>query len=232
MKTINSTRWILIIALTFVVGACDSTGPLETNPVSNEVTPLAKPSGLVRTVWPSAADPGPPFYARIQLAPPQILFVDGWAVIPFYRDPDCIPEDFNLLEFFDPPAAFGCTLLVEGFSLWQGEPFMGAPKIVHSRGKGSVVFWFIPEDVVMEAVDDGMLTIGELSALEGRISGEATQFTEVLQPHPLPAEMGGGGHPNPKIVQNAVGILDDGRSFNFHVTGVKDEIQNITLNIQ
>jgi hypothetical protein len=230
MKTINSTRWILIIALTFVLGACDSTGLVETNPASYEVTLLAKPSGLVRTVWPSAADPGLPYYARIQPSSPHILIVDGWAIIPFYRDPECIPPGFNLLQLFDPPTAFGCTLLVEGFSLWHGEPFMGAPKVIHSRGTGSVVFWFIPEDVVMEAVDDGELTMGELSELEGRITGVATQFTEVLHPHANPPEFGGGGHPNPKLVQNARGILDDGRSFNFHVTGVRGE-QSITLNI-
>jgi hypothetical protein len=31
---------------------------------------LGRRNGLVRTTWPSAEDPGPPFYARIDLSHP------------------------------------------------------------------------------------------------------------------------------------------------------------------
>jgi hypothetical protein len=27
-----------------------------------------------------------------------------WAAIAFYRPPACVPDDFNLLDFFDPNA--------------------------------------------------------------------------------------------------------------------------------
>ena len=81
----------------------------------------AADSGLVRTDWPSAEDPGPPFYARIDDVA-HFVFHDGeWAAILFYRDPSCIPANFNLLQFFDPPAAFGCAPITQGYSLWQGE---------------------------------------------------------------------------------------------------------------
>ena len=41
-----------------------------------------------------------------------------WAAIPFYRPADCIPADFNLLDFFDP-AAFACPSYVSGFEIWK-----------------------------------------------------------------------------------------------------------------
>ena len=52
---------------------------------------------------------GHPCYARIALGE---IYHDGeWAAIAFYRDPDSIREDFNLLEFLDIPAVFYCPML-------------------------------------------------------------------------------------------------------------------------
>lgn len=183
--------------------------------------------GLVRTTWPSAEDPGPPFYARIVPAPPHVFDDGEWAAIAFYRDPACVPTDFNLLQFFDVPAAFGCELVVTGSSLWQGEPFNGAPKIVNSSG--AAIVWFVPAAVIAQAMQDGELTIGELAGLEGLLVGQAQQFNEVLHPHPLPPELGGGGHPNHKLVQNAQGELEDGRRFSLHITEVNDELRAIQI---
>jgi hypothetical protein len=76
--------------------------------------------------------------------------------------------------------------------------------IVSSQGS-AVPFWFVPADAVLEAMEDGVLTIAELAALPGRITGTATRFNEELHPHPLPPALGGGGHPNPKLVQSARG---------------------------
>jgi hypothetical protein len=185
--------------------------------------------GLVRTTWPSAEDPGMPFYARIGAE--QIFMVDGWAVIPFYRDPACIPANFNLLTFFDVPAAFGCPHTVEGFSLWHGEAFAGAPKIIESQGTGAVPFWFIPAGAVLDAVQDDVLTIGELAGLPGRIVGYASHFNEVLHPHPNPPFLGGGGHPTPKIIQTAQGRLEDGRRFQFHITATRGVVRSTRLRI-
>jgi hypothetical protein len=183
--------------------------------------------GLVRTTWPSAEDPGPPFYVRIVPAPPHVFDDGEWAAIVFYRDPACVPSDFNLLQFFDVPAAFGCELVVTGSSLWQGAPFNGAPKIVNSSG--AAIVWFVPAAVIAQAMEDGELTIGELAGLEGLLVGQAQQFNEVLHPHPLPPEMGGGGHPNPKLVQNAQGELEDGRHFSLHITAVNGELRAIQI---
>lgn len=185
--------------------------------------------GPTRTTFPSAEDPGAPFYARIDPEPPYILDDGEWAAVIFYRDPGCVPPDFNLLSFFDPPAAFACPLTIHGALLWEGEPQIGAPKIALSSGNGAVPVWFVPVGAVQQAMQDGVLTIGELAGLEGRLVGYADQFNEVLHPHPLPPELGGGGHPSPKLIVNAQGQLDDGRSFSLNVTRIEMEIQAIGI---
>lgn len=188
--------------------------------------------GQVRTTFPSTEDPGPPFYARIEPAPPHV-FIDGeWAAIAFYRDPTCVPEEFNLLFFFDPPAAFGCQLMVRGTDLWHDEPGSGAPKISKSSGTGAVPVWFVPVGAFQQATEDGELMIRELASLEGLLKGQANQFNEVLQPGPLPPELGGGGHPNPKLIQNAQGLLEDGRIFRLHVVEVNEQPRTINIDFQ
>jgi hypothetical protein len=185
--------------------------------------------GLVRTTWPSAEDPGLPFYARVELLPP-FVFNDGeWAAIIFYRDPGCVPANFNLISVFDIPAAFFCPLNVQGASLWHGEVFAGAPKIITTSGTGAVPIWFVPWDAVKhQARPDGVLTIADLEQIEGRLVGYADQYAETLHPHSDPA-FGGGGHQNPKMIVNAQGPLEDGRQFNLHITWVKDEIQSTQI---
>lgn len=193
------------------------------------VTSALAETGLVRTTWPSAEDPGPPFYARIEPAPPHVYNDGEWAAIVFYRDPGCVPGGFNLLSFFDAPAAFDCRLTVHGASLWQDAPFNGAPKIVTSSGDGAVPVWFVPVDAIDQALQDGVLTIGELAGLEGLLVGHADHFNETLHPHPLPPELGGGGHPNPKLILDAHGRLEDGRRFKLHITSVNDEVRAIQI---
>jgi hypothetical protein len=192
------------------------------------IAEAASESRLVRSPWPSAQDPGPPFYARIEPAPPHLYTVDGMAVVAFYREPGCIRPDFNLLSFFDAPAAFGCSLAVEGFSIWQGAPFIGTPKVAETDGLGAVTFWFIPADAGLHAVEGGVLTIGELAALPGRLVGHATQFGEMLHPGLGP---NGGGHEHPMFSLSARGTLEDGRAFEYHVTTANHALVAIRLRI-
>lgn len=215
---------LILVGLTLVFAACEriASEPADTLP------PQTAEDGLQRSAWPSAEDPGPPFYTRIEPAPPHIYTVDGWAVIQFYRDPACIRPEFNLLAFFDAPAAFGCPLVVEGFSLRKAQP--GAPKITEARGTGAVPFWFIPSAAVFDAMTDGVLTIGELAALPGRITGLASEFSEALHPGPIPVL--GGGHPNPVFTQSARGTLEDGRAFEYQLTRVKEELKTIQLRFE
>jgi hypothetical protein len=69
-----------------------------------------------------------------------------------------------------------------------------------------VPVWFVPVAAINQAIQDGELTIGEMVGLEGLLVGQAQQFNEVLHPHPLLPEMGGGGHPNPFLSESVVHI--------------------------
>lgn len=192
----------------------------------------AADEGLVRTAWPSGEDPGMPFYARVELLPP-FIFNDGeWAAIVFYRDPNCVPGDFNLISVFDIPAAFSCPHTVHGTSLWHGAIFNGAPKIINISGNGAVPVWFVPWKAVSDqAKPDGVLTKNDLMQIEGRLVGYADQYAETLHPHPDPA-FGGGGHPDPKMIVNAQGQLEDGRPFKLHITWEHDEVRSIKIRFQ
>lgn len=191
--------------------------------------PATADEGLVRTTWPSAEDPGMPFYARVELLPPYIFNDGQWAAVIFYRNPACVPGDFNLISVFDIPAAFSCPHTVQGSSLWHGAILNGAPKIITISGSGAVPVWFVPWDAVKDqAKADGVLTKNDLLQVDGRLVGHANHYAETLHPHPDPA-FGGGGHPNPKMIVDAQGQLQDGRDFSLHITWVHDEVQSIQI---
>jgi hypothetical protein len=198
-------------------------------PADDPLAPAAaarpQPSfGLVRTTWPSGDDPGVPAYARIEPVPPHVYSDGELAAIVFYRDPACIPADFNLLTFFGAPAAFGCTPLVTGASLWQGEPFSAPPMSTTARGT-AVPVWFVPAEIVNAAVADGLLTIGELSGLAGLVMGTADRFHETL--HPVE-----GPHPQPLLVLGAHGRLEDGRRFSLQITSVSGALKSIRIELR
>ena len=166
-------------------------------------------------------DPQPPFYARISVNPSlglnqEILHDDQWAAIPFYRDPACIPADFNLLLMLDLTPdpdyglrPFGCALAVEGFELWKNGPGID-PAPIHSRLRAidAVEVWFVSWPALSLEVQDGELTIGELSSMPSLRRGTATLFSETL--HPLgPAN----AH---NIALEALGYTADGARFLFH----------------
>lgn len=219
---INRATLLLIgaLALPACQGADEAAGPSNDDAPENAAVGEdadAAPLAAVRSDWPSSEDPGNPYYVRIEPVPPHIYEDGEWAVFVFYRDPGCIRPDFNLLDFFDPPAAFGCASMVSGQSTWADEIGVGAPKQVTMSGNGAVPVWLVPVAVARDAVADGTLTIGELEGLPGLVQGIATHLREVLMPHPLPRFLGGGGHANPKLTLVARGALEDGRSFHYQL---------------
>lgn len=193
----------------------------------------ASPLASVRSEWPSAEDPGNPYYARIESVSPHIYEDGAWGIVVFYRDPACVRPDFNLLDFFDAPAAFGCASTVTGHSIWADDVGVGAPRTVTIKGNGAVPVWLVPVGAAQSAVADGTLTIGELAGLPGLVKGTASHFSEVLMPHPLPPGLGGGGHPNPKLTLVARGALEDGRSFRYQLNrGDHGELHTSRLTIR
>lgn len=137
----------------------------------------------VRIEWESGIGYGGPFYARFD----GDLHTDEWFAVPFYRNPDCVPEDFNLLDFFDFNA-LTCESFVAGFEIWENGPGTGdpAPIQVSLKAAGPVHVYFIPFAVILQAVEDGILEGGlmmsELESLPGFRIGIATFYTETLHP--------------------------------------------------
>jgi hypothetical protein len=151
-----------------------------------------------------------PFYARFG---GDEMFDDGdLTVIIFYRPPDCIPADFNLMQFFDmpgeeSPGAMGCNPpTMDGMETWAGEPGSGpAPLVATMNGNGDVPVWFVENAELDAAIEDGSITIGELSALASLVKGSAADYEELLHPSQ--------SNEVPVVRFSAAGALDDGRAF-------------------
>jgi hypothetical protein len=165
-------------------------------------------------------DPGAPLYVRTTRILNQLFITDGWLVMPFHRDPQCVREDFNLLELFDAPAAFSCKLMTEGFFIIEKDAPIGTlPISVQSTGS-AVPFWFVRWEDFSRIAADGVVTISDISNLNP-ITGIAHKFKEILKPR----------FENHLVNINASGVLEDGRSFSFHVTHVGDQTKSIRLDI-
>jgi hypothetical protein len=188
----------------------------------SDVTLEARASGLVLTNWPSQEDPGPPFYTRIEPIPPYVYHDGAYAAVVFYRGPEGIRSDFNLLALFDPGPSFGVNPNMMGTNLWHGAVANGSPKVANSRGLGAVPVWFVPAEPLLAFIsaqgEDPVLTLPDLAGMAGLIKGLATHFNEVNHPHPLPPDMVG-GHPQPKLSLTARGALEDGRRFDLNLRG-------------
>jgi hypothetical protein len=154
-----------------------------------------------RVVIPSES-PGPPFYMR--------WLGTGdheWVVNIFYRSPDCMPTDFNLLDFFDIPRAFRCSLTVEGFEV-RSQAF-DPPIQSELHGLGAVPVLFIKRTAFEAAAADGELTLAELLGLDSAVMGSASFYQEVLHPR--------GGARVVNADYQAGGTLEDGRLFRAHI---------------
>lgn len=169
---------------------------------------------------------GIPAYARVER--PFRSHTDEWAAIVFYRDPECVPADFNLLDLMDFPRAFDCRLTVSGFEVWDNGPGIdGGPRHAYSSGHG-VPVWFVPWSILQAALADDVLTMTELESLVP-LKGSATTFHEVI--HPLVPPGTTGGAKVPHLTITAFGVLPDGRSFQFLYDDVlkKDPLSKATI---
>jgi hypothetical protein len=177
-----------------------------------------------------------PFYARFER---DLIHTDGeWAAVAFYRPPACVPADFNLLDFFDAPAAFGCNAPVPyliGFAVFKNVP-PGVPPLesgltpIQSETKlapgQSMPVWFVRWSELEAAIEDDHLTIGELEALPSRLKGQAAFYTETL--HPLSGPGGQGAQQTMTSIV-ASGILEDGRKFTYMATETHNTLRDVKI---
>lgn len=143
-----------------------------------------------------------PFYARIERG--EILHTEEWAFVVFYRPPECVRADFNLLNFFDIPAAFACQPpTTDGFVIIADSADTPLQSKLH--GLGAVPVWFVRWPELSAAIADDVLTITELGGLPSLMTGSASFYTETLHPY--------GGAQVSKLTLVGAGTLEDGRSF-------------------
>jgi hypothetical protein len=92
--------------------------------------------GNLRTTVPP--DPYAPIYA-------DWYGNEDWVTFIFYRSPDCVPDTFNLLSFFDIPNAWTGPLTVEGFAIYK-KPGDISPIQAELQGLGDIPIWFVSRD--------------------------------------------------------------------------------------
>jgi hypothetical protein len=199
-----------ILLVTLAVSACeDGFRPTEAAPS------LTTPAALADGASLDAGGPiirhhpgeslGPPYYALFGRG-----FVPndgGWAGIVFIRSPECVSLGFNLLDWFDPPAALSCQLRVEGDEWWHSlsEP---PPFQSRERGLGAVPVYFVQLSELDAAMADDVLTITELQGLPSLLIGSASYLLQVVHNTNQPTN-----HGHETLVSR--GTLQDGRTFEF-----------------
>ena len=226
------TKRPLLLGLALLFAACDGR-----QPVAPEAPGMLEADGTTagaRSLF-RVESPMFPFYARVE--PPTDVggfgyHDDDWAAIVFYRDPSCIPAGFNLFQFYDFNFGdvFGCTSLVDGFSL-HVEPDGVTPPKVSSLSGTAVAIWFVPwDDEFQQAIEAEALTVAELENMDGLVKGVATHFREVLGSVQF--------HPQPKINIAASGYIlseSGGGSFQYGVSWsglTVDDVRMVNIDIR
>lgn len=222
---------LFIAVLTFTTAGCDDgfvdAAARDANPSLLLSEKVGSKGGPTIVAFPDE-HPGTPFYANFDAS--FIPADDGIVGILFVRDPACIPATFNLLVGFDAPAAFGCALTVEG-KLWFQDPASDPfPFQIQAWRLGDVPVYFVDEDELAVAAQDGVLTIGELQGLPSLLIGFADNYREVIHNSNQGARKG-------HSVLTATGSTQPGVPFFFHYneqfdpdTGVRI-FQNVQIDI-
>ena len=142
-------------------------------------------SAADRTLFPEE-QPVVPAYARFETVS-ALGFTDRqWFVIPFYRDPACVPRNFNLLDFFDAPRAWECDDVIppyiEGFAI-RSQPPPAPPEHFFARGLEGMPVWFVAFDELQEVADKnrGTITIRDLEKMDSLRMGVAEHYMEEIQ---------------------------------------------------
>jgi hypothetical protein len=216
-----------LAALTLSLASCQGASePLTSSADRLAPAPALEDRGTgLRTLSFPADDPGGPFYTRVSTILNQIFHDGETLAIPVYRDPSCIPADFDLLQAFhfpgpEGPGAFACPLLVEGTLLIEPDAPLGTfPFQVITRGPAQV--WFVSYPAFRAAAADGDFTMAELLALQP-LRGQAEHFHEMLNPR----------MEDHRVVITSQGILEDGRRFQFNVNHPGDRTRTLQIRIQ
>ena len=216
---------LVALSLALTLAACSDTqiaDPLAGVPDTETLIRSAEAAGMVRITVPNP-DPGLPAYARAFPGANQFFHNREWLAIPFYRAPSAIPANFNLLEFFHfpgpgGPGAFATPILIKGFYMIEPNAPLGTFPVLAVSTGDSVPIWFVKWSDYQAAMADNVVTIGDVIAMRP-LRGIATRFNETLKPR-LDDHL---------TIITASGKLDDGRTFEFHVTHVGDSSRALRI---
>lgn len=218
----------VLVSLTALLGGCATENVAESAPpevpTAAALVAAAESGGMVRVAFP-AENPGIPAYARLGLPSAQLFHDASWLVVPFYRNPEMIRGDFNLLSLFDfsgpdGPGAFGVPLTVSGFYMIERDAApTDFPRVVVTRGT-DVPVWFVSWPAFDAAGADGVVSMDDLRAMNP-VQGVASTLEETLRPR-VDEHL---------VVLDAKGRTTDGRAFSVHVThvGATTKALRITL---
>lgn len=167
-------------------------------------------------------DPGIPIYARVGPVLNQFFITEGLLIIPFYRDPECIRDDFNFLTYYDPPTAFGCELAVEGKFVIENDAEDGDfPIMAHTEGS-QVPVWIVDWNEFQALIETKSVTLPDIEATNP-IKAVAQQYAEYLSPR---------FHEHEVIIEATGTIPDTEQRFTFTLTHRGDQIESITWNME
>ena len=200
-------------------------GALITAWATAAVVSSAQGRPVIQT-FPSPGVPGPPYYANFSAG--FMPSDDGIVGIAFYREPSCIPANFNLLVQFNPPVAFGCTLTVEG-KRWLRNPATDPfPFQIRFSGLGAVPIYFVDASELSAATADGVVTIVELQALPSLLIGIADDFHQVIHnSNQAPGAQKEGNDKGHEELDATGTLLGSGLPFFFHYIEEFDPSTNI-----
>ena len=158
-----------------------------------------------------AESSGPPWYA--DFAADFVPSNGTDAAIVFWRNPDGVPDDFNLLDLFDAPRAFDQPLLLSGTEYHDPEAEPGTPPLVsYYANTQPLPVYFVRVNDLDEALSDDVLTLQELEGLESLRKGLATESRHYIR-----------SLSNSTTV--ALGELDDGTPFFLRVFEVGETLE-------
>lgn len=229
MKTIMHPKLMFVLKLVVTIGflSCTSDDSVKKSHLELAIEEYAKlkadPAFIEFSI--PQDSPGPPFYARICEIGDDRLFMESGStvIVPMLRNVECINPDFNLLNLFDVPAAFGCGLTVYGKGLVEPGATPDVFPIMAYLQSDDMPIWFLDRNPLLAAMEDGILTISELEALNPK-KGVATWYIEYNKPRTVEDHL---------LVIEGKGVIPaTNQSFEFKVNSITKALQNVELTIQ
>lgn len=229
MKTIMLTKLMFILKMVVIAGfiSCSSDDTVKKTHLELAIEEYEKfkadPAFIEFSI--PQDNPGPPFYARIGEIDTDRLFMESGniVIIPMLRNVECINPDFNLLQIFDVPAAFGCALTVYGKGLIEPGATPDVFPVMAYLQSDDMPIWFLERNPLLGAMEDGVLTLSELEALNPK-KGVATWYIEYNKPRTVEDHL--------LVIEGRGVIPATNQSFEFKVNSITKTLQNVELTIQ